>query len=220
MTIDKQIYSIHSLAVSKPVQSAFGNKSVPTAIHKHPIEHRVYLSSTNIDGDEQADKKHHGGPDKAVCAYSYERYSYWENIYGHQLERNQFGENLTLRGITEETACIGDIFSCGEAILQISQPRIPCFKLGIRCGKTDIAERFQKTGFTGFYFRVLQPGYISVNDPFILIEKAKHSTSIKRLNELYFNNHSPSELEKVLQLPTLAKAYKKAVESKVIKIRS
>jgi MOSC domain-containing protein YiiM len=214
------VYEVQSLAVGKPQNALFGKKKVATAIHKYPVNGSVYLAKTNFEGDEQADKKNHGGPDKAVCAYSYDRYTFWEDIYGHELENNQFGENLSIKALTEENINVGDIFSFGEAVLQVSQPRIPCFKLGIRTGKPDLVQRFQETGYTGFYFRVLQPGFVSHRDALVFKDREKDSKSIMELNKLFFSKlETTDKLEELLDLPSLSEGYKKSVVSKISRIQ-
>lgn len=164
-------YKIVSINVAKPKTVLYKGKEVSTGIFKKPVEHPVYLSFLNFEGDGQANLVHHGGKDKAVCAYSYEHYSYWEKKLGRSLEYGSFGENLTMIGMVEEEVCIGDIFQLGEALVQVSQPRQPCYKLSIKLSVQDLPNQIQNTGFTGFYCRVLQEGWVEKNSPVRLISR-------------------------------------------------
>lgn len=155
---------ILSINVGKPTQVKFKNKEVSTGIFKNPAEESLFLSKLNFQGDGQADLVHHGGKEKAVCVYPYEHYSFWEDELRKNLKYGAFGENLTTRGFLETDVCIGDIFELGEAIVQVSQPRQPCYKLSVRYGVPHMVLKVQETGYTGFYFRVLKEGFVSQSD--------------------------------------------------------
>jgi len=150
-----------SLNVGKPISVEYKGAVLETGIYKKPIQGNVFLGIEQIDGDGQADLVNHGGPDKAVCVYPYEHYPYWETQLGKSLEVAAFGENFTVTGMLETEVCIGDIFQVGEAVLQVSQPRYPCYKLSQKHGAADLPAQVLKTGFSGFYFRVLQAGYLN-----------------------------------------------------------
>ena len=124
------------------------------------------LRALHFEGDGQADLKVHGGPDRAVCVYSHDHYPFWEKWAGEKLELGAFSENLTIDGISETAISIGDTFSCGEVLVQVSQPRLPCSKLASKRGRTDLPEAIRATLFTGFYLRVLREGVVRVGDPF------------------------------------------------------
>lgn len=155
---------ILSMNVGKPKQVPYQNKEISTGIFKNPIHQSLYLSFLNFDGDGQADLVHHGGKEKAVCVYPYEHYPFWEAALQRKLAYGAFGENLTIRGLVETDVCIGDTFQLGEAIVQVSQPRQPCYKLSVRYGVPEMLLKVQETGFTGFYFRVLKEGLVSPSD--------------------------------------------------------
>lgn len=155
---------IVSLNIGQPKPAAFNGKEVSTGLFKTPADEPLFLSRTNFEGDGQGDLVHHGGPDKAVCVYPHEHYPYWERELQRSLEYGAFGENLTIRGLAETDVCIGDIYRLGEASVQVSQPRQPCFKLSMRYGKPEMPLLVQETGFTGFYFRVLEEGLVSPAD--------------------------------------------------------
>ena len=133
---------------------------------------QIRLGRHNLAGDGQADLVHHGGVDKAVCAYPSEHWLYWRGILPpHRLTGGAFGENFTLEGLTEADVCIGDVFSVGTAVVQISQPRQPCWKLARRWQIKDLAVQVERTGFTGWYFRVLQEGTVEAKDRLRLIDR-------------------------------------------------
>lgn len=147
---------ILSLNVGMPKQIQFNQKDVSTGIFKSATDEYLYLSYLNFEGDGQGDLVHHGGKEKAVCVYPYEHYPFWENELRRPLDYGAFGENLTIKGLLESDVCIGDVFKLGKAIVQVSQPRQPCYKLSIKYGVPDMPLKVQQTGYTGFYFRVLE----------------------------------------------------------------
>ena len=132
-----------------------------TAICKLPVSGPLWLGRTNLQGDGQADLVHHGGIDKAVCVYSADHWAYWQTILPpNQVRGGAFGENVTVDQLTEADVCIGDVFEIGTALVQVSQPRQPCWKLARRWRNKDLAVQVERTGFTGWYFRVLQEGRV------------------------------------------------------------
>src|SRR6185436_7397576 len=129
---------------------------------KAPVQGPLMLRRFNLDGDQQADLTVHGGRAKAVYAYPDEHYAFWRREFPHaELPWSMFGENLTTEGLREDEACIGDQFRIGEALVAVSQPRMPCYKLGIRFGRPDIVKRFLASGRSGFYLAVLEEGRIT-----------------------------------------------------------
>lgn len=161
MSFQASILAIHT---GMPELLSYQNKEIMSGINKSAVVTPLYLSYLNFEGDGQADLKHHGGKEKAVCVYPYEHYSFWERELNRPLALGAFGENLTIQGLDETDVCIGDVFQLGKAIVQISQPRQPCFKLSLKYGLPEIPIKMQESGFTGFYFRVLQEGSVSPSD--------------------------------------------------------
>src|SRR5215831_1963976 len=148
-----------SVNVGLPRDVPWKNLEVSTGIFKEPVAGRIAVRKLNLDGDRQADLSAHGGPNKAVYAYPSEHYDYWKReIPEMTLSWGMFGENLTTTGLFESEVHIGDKFRAGSAIVRVTQPRLPCYKLGIKFGRSDIIKRFLASERTGFYFSVLQEG--------------------------------------------------------------
>lgn len=156
-----------------------------SGIFKTPVDRPLWLSATGFAGDEQADTRHHGGPEKAVHHYPAEHLSFWRHeLAGATIGPGVFGENLSTTGLDETKVCVGDTFSVGTAIVQISQGRKPCWKLDRRFGTRGVARRMQMVGNTGWYYRVLQPGQVRRGDLLALIERTEPDWPISRLLSL------------------------------------
>lgn len=161
-----------SLNVGRPRTIVYNETSITTGIFKEPVADRVMLRKLNIDGDQQADLRVHGGVDKAVYGYPSEHYPFWQKLYPElSLSWGAFGENLTTEGMLEADLRIGDIFAIGASILQVTKPRTPCFKLAAKFKDDGILKRFMESRRPGFYFRVLQEGEIGAGDPIALMER-------------------------------------------------
>ena len=198
------------------METAAGELAVLTAIFKSPVEGRVAVRGHNLDGDRQADLTVHGGPHKAVYAYASEHYPYWrDQLPGMELPYGMFGENLTTAGWTEETVQIGDKFRIGTAVLRVSQPRMPCFKLGIRFNRPDIVKLFWRSGRSGIYFSVVEEGELGAGDAMERIESAKDSVSVADLVRMYRGDKAdPDKLKRVLKL-SLPGGWKERIEERL-----
>ena len=155
-----------------------------TAYCKQPVERAMHLAIDGLAEDQQANKKYHGGPDKALCVYPAEHYDFWTLQLGRTLEGAGFGENVTLAGLVEEDACIGDIFRWGDAVVQISEPREPCANIARRWGISELTNWVRETGFTGWYMRVLETADVVRDDPWVLEERPHPDASVAKLNRL------------------------------------
>lgn len=160
---------IVSVNVGLPRNVEYGDRNVTTGIFKISVEGRVMVVSLGLQGDGQADLTVHGGSQKAVYAYPSEHYEYWQNELQTRLPYGMFGENLTTQGLLEDSICIGDCFRAGSAELIVTQPRFPCYKLGIKFGSMDIVKRFLASGRSGFYLAVSKEGGVAAGDPLQLI---------------------------------------------------
>jgi MOSC domain-containing protein YiiM len=175
-----------SLNVGRPRLVVSNGRPVSTGIYKAPAEGRVMLRSLNLDGDRQADLSVHGGPSKAAYAYPSEHYGYWrDELPGAELPWGMFGENFTTEGLGESTVNVGDRFRVGEAEVTVTQPRLPCYKLGIKFGRADIIKRFLASGRVGFYFSVQREGEVGAGDPVELIGRDGNGVTVADLLRLY-----------------------------------
>lgn len=162
-TEDATVAVVRSVNVGRSRHVEWRGRPVTTAIWKEPVTGAIRVEGVNLEGDDQADRRVHGGADKAVYAYAVEDYDWWSTQVG-PLEPGTFGENLTTAGLDLAASCIGDRWHVGSAVLEVSQPRTPCFKLGIRMADDAFPGKFAAAGRTGAYLRIIQPGLIEAGD--------------------------------------------------------
>ncbi len=211
---------VASLQVGKPRPLAYRGKHVESGFVKESVSRTVWLSRTNLAGDEQADKRVHGGVEKAVCVYPLEHYPYWEERLERELPEAAFGENFSTQGLTESNVCIGDVFRVGDrdqgAIVQVSQPRQPCFKLGARHGIPELVLWVQETGLTGFYFRVLEEGEVQAGDEVTLVERLYPEASVAEANRVMHHDKRDREgLERLAAVEELAESWRGKFEKRL-----
>ena len=173
------------------------DKTWTTGFYKTPVAGAVWLRYEGLKGDEQSNRAEHGGSDKAVCVYTNHHYPHWESIIT-DMSAGAFGENLTVEGMLEEGVRIGDVYEIGECLVQISQPRQPCWKLARRWRIKDLTKQVEQTGFTGFYFRVLRHGFIEAGQKFKLIEKGEEKWTVAKCNKLM--HHDRKNLTEIQEL--------------------
>lgn len=177
---------IVSLHIGRPRLVTWDGQPVSTGIYKSPVEGRVMLRTLNLDGDRQADLTVHGGPYKAAYAYPSEHYTYWrDELPGVELPWGMFGENFTTQGLDESSVHIGDRFRVGKAEVLVTQPRMPCYKLGIKFGRMDILKRFLASGRTGFYFSVAREGEVAAGDEVELLARDENNVTVADITRLY-----------------------------------
>jgi MOSC domain-containing protein YiiM len=176
MTVHPTSGRVDSLNVGAPRPVEVNGHTVLTAIWKHPVEGRVPLRGMNLRGDDQADRTVHGGPDKAVYAYAVENTEWWEAELERPLDPGAFGENLTVRGLPVSEAVIGERWALGTALLEVAQPRLPCFKLGLRMGDPGFLKRFAAAGRPGAYHRVVREGEIAAGDRIEVVSRPAHGS--------------------------------------------
>jgi MOSC domain-containing protein YiiM len=186
---------IVSLNVGRPRLVMRNDEPVSTGIFKEPVTGRVMLRTLNLDGDRQADLTVHGGPQKAVYLYPSEHYAFWkQELPEMNLPWGMFGENFTAAGILETETHIGDRFRIGAAEVMVTQPRMPCYKLGIRFGRTDIIKRFLLSERSGFYFSVLKEGEVGVGDEIQLMQKNTSGVRVVEITRLYSSDKNNVDL--------------------------
>jgi len=159
-------------------------RAVETAIWKSPVVGRIAVRGVNVHGDDQADRRVHGGPDKAVYAYAVEDYEWWANELGRPMEPGTFGENLTVSGVALGDAVIGTRWSIGTVELEVAQPRQPCFKLGLRMGDADFVERFDDAERFGAYLRIVREGDIGAGDEIAVVRARSEGITIRELGTM------------------------------------
>jgi MOSC domain-containing protein YiiM len=188
-----------SVNVGLPREVLYKGRTVTTGIFKEPVTGRIRLRMLNLDGDRQADLSVHGGPSKAVYAYPSEHYEYWRaELPGMDLPWGMFGENFTTEGLREENVHIGDRLRIGSAELIVTEPRLPCYKLGVKFGREDIIKRFLRSGRTGFYFGVLREGEVGAGDRIEWISRDPHEVAVPDITRLYLNKkYSRADVETI-----------------------
>jgi MOSC domain-containing protein YiiM len=209
-----------SVSVGLPRVVMSNGDPVSTGIFKEPVAGRVTLRTLNLEGDRQADLAVHGGPSKAVYAYPSEHYEYWrDELPEVKLPWGMFGENFTTAGLSESELNVGDKFRVGSAVVMVTEPRMPCYKLGIKFGRSDIVKRFLASERTGFYFAVLQEGEVGMGDPMELIERSKDSLKISDVTALYTHEkHNTGLLRRALEVETLPDSWKSYFRHRLAKL--
>jgi MOSC domain-containing protein YiiM len=207
---------VRSLNIGRSAEVVTGRGVVRTAFAKQPVDGPCWITPEGIVGDEQADRRVHGGPDKAACCYPFEHYASWEHELGRSLVVPSFGENLTTEGLLEREVCLGDIFALGSAVLQVSQPRQPCFKVALFHGVRELPRRVQQLGKTGFYLRCLQAGEIAPGAELRLLERPYPWATIAEANRLMHRDRQDfSSLVRFLALPVLSASWRKTFQARL-----
>jgi len=195
-----------------------------TSIYKEPVESRINLRTMNLDGDRQSDLKVHGGKYKAVYCYSIQHYEYWKAVLPDRaLPMGVFGENFTIEGL-DESVHVGDRFSIGSAEVVVTQPRLPCYKLGIRFGMDDMVKRFLASGRTGFYLAVTREGEVGAGDEITSIGRETESIPISAITKLYiaksYDEGDMVSIDRALRLEALPDSWKEWLTEKASRLRS
>ncbi|WP_027389145.1 MOSC domain-containing protein [Chrysiogenes arsenatis] len=198
----------------------FGKKGEMSAIAKQPIERTVNVTLTGLDGDQQADRRNHGGQEKALHHYPAEHYAAWRSelpeVIHNRLVVGGFGENISTQGLTESNVCVGDRFRFGTALIEVSQARQPCWKLNIRFAHPSMSKLVQETGRTGWYYRVLEEGSVAPGDTITLFERPYATWPIARLIHLLFHNTLDREgLQAMQQLAVLPESWRQLAQNRL-----
>jgi MOSC domain-containing protein YiiM len=197
-----------STNIANPTTILWNGAEVQTGIYKNPVSEPIFLKKEGVDTDSVCDLKVHGGADKACYLFFTYHYPYWQSLYPHlEWQWGMFGENLTMSGSNESLICIGDIFRIGEALVQVAQPRQPCFKLGVRFGNQQILKQFVEYGFPGVYVRILEEGIVKAGDKMERIQHFEGSLSICEIFQLLYAIYSAElhpRIIEAIQNPYLA----------------
>ena len=194
-----------SVNVALPRTVTWKGRTVKTGIFKTPTNGRVRVRTLNLDGDRQADLSVHGGPDKAIYVYPSEHYDYWQGEFpGMELPWGMFGENFTTTGLMEGAVNVGDQFCVGSAMVMVTQPRVPCYKLAAKFGREDIVKRFLASGRSGFYLKVVQEGEVGAGDVIELMSRDGHAVTVADVANLYRDGTDQiSLLQRAVQVEAL-----------------
>ncbi len=202
-----------SLNIGFPREVTWRGMNVTTGIFKQPVEGRVALRKLNLDGDRQADLTVHGGEYKAVYCYPLVHYDYWKKeLPGRELPMGSFGENFTIDGLREDSVHLGDRFSVGSAEVVVTQPRLPCYKLGVRFQSDDMAKRFLASGRMGFYLAVAREGEVGVGDEIKVVARDSNAVPVTEITRLYiakrYGDDELNSVRRALQVAVLPESWK------------
>jgi MOSC domain-containing protein YiiM len=211
---------ILSVNVGRPREMTWKGRVVTTGIFKEPVKGRVVMRTLNLDGDGQADLSVHGGPSKAVYLYPAEHYEYWRAEFPEMsLPWGMFGENLTAKGLFEDAVNIGDRFRIGTAELMVTEPRMPCYKLGIRFGRNDIVKRFLASRRSGLYFAVLHEGGVGAGDAIELIGRDENNITVADITRLYVSDKDNLDmLLRAVQVEALPESWRGYFQRQIEKL--
>jgi MOSC domain-containing protein YiiM len=212
-----------SVNTGLPREVTWQGRSVTTGIFKQPVDGRVALRKLNLDGDRQADLSVHGGEYKAVYCYPLVHYEYWrKELAGRELPMGIFGENFTVDGGLEESVCLGDQFSVGSAEVAVTQPRLPCYKLGIRFEADDMVKRFFLSRRTGFYLAVTREGEVGAGDEMAVISREPNAVSVSEITRLYgarrYSDSDVSWVRRALEVATLPESWRQHFRQRLAQV--
>ncbi len=206
-----------SVNVGGPREFEYGGRPAQSAIWKLPAVGRIAARGVNLAGDDQADRKAHGGPDKAIYAYAIEDTRWWERELGRSLAYGQFGENLTTEGIEVNDALVGERWEIGTTVLEVSEPRIPCWRLEVRMQDKAFASRFGEALRPGSYLRIIVEGDIGAEDRIRIVERPDHDVTIRDVFRIYLRDRN--EVERLLAVPQLSERWRRWAEGLLQRIK-
>ena len=215
MTAGAVAGSVLSVNVGHTREFEYEGRTARSAIWKSPVSGRVAVRGVNLAGDEQADRIAHGGPDKAVYAYGVEDQRWWAGELGRALEHGEFGENLTTEGVDVTHALVGERWAVGTAVLEVSEPRIPCWRLGVRMGDVHFPRVFTKAGRPGAYLRIVAEGDLGAGDAIDVVSRPDHGLSIGDVFRVYVRDRH--EAWRILTVPQMSDAWKRWAEKQQAK---
>ncbi|MFD2445659.1 MOSC domain-containing protein [Bacillus sp. CGMCC 1.16607] len=212
--------TINKLSIGGIKTYEWKNRMEDSAIGKEVVREAL-LTYNGFVGDTVANTDFHGGPDRAVCLYPLEHYSQWEREFGHKINSPGFGENISILGMKEDEVFIGDTYEIGDAVIQVSQGRIPCSTISKFNQIDGLLNRVVATGFTGYFFRVLKEGTIKNDDLFKLVDRNEHQVSVLFANQTYFHDRANKmAIEKILKVDELAEVWRNKLTALFLKQNS
>jgi MOSC domain-containing protein YiiM len=204
-----------SVNVGAPREFEYKKRSAKSAIWKHPVSGRVRARGVNLEGDDQADREAHGGPDKAVYAYAIEDLRWWQDEIGRSLGYGEFGENLDTEGIDLNRALVGERWQIGSTVLEVSEPRIPCWRLGVRMNDPTFPRRFTQAMRPGAYLRIVVEGDLGAGDDIRMLSRPDHDLTIREVFRIFTEAHE--ELPRLLAVPELSAGWREWAEERLQK---
>src|SRR4051795_10926690 len=201
------IGKVLSVNVGTAREFEYAGRPARSAIWKSPVVGRVAARGVNLDGDDQADRKAHGGPDKAVYAYAIEDARWWEQEIGRALAYGEFGENLTTAGIEVNAALVGERWEIGTTVLEVSEPRIPCWRLGVRMNDKTFPRQFTEASRPGSYLRLLVEGSVGTGDEIRVVERPAHGLTVRDVFRIYTRDRD--EVQRLLTAPRMSESWKR-----------
>src|SRR5437016_394991 len=204
-----------SLNVGLPRDIVWKGRTVHTGIWKNPLRGRCRVGRLNLEGDGQGDLAGHGGEQRAVFVYQIESHRYWqEQLNRTDFVHGQFGENFTIEGLPDDAVCIGDRYEIGSALFEVTQPRVTCYRVGIRMNEPRMPALLTSSGRPGFYFRVLQEGEVGAGDEIVKVAEAKERMTVAEINALLYSpNHAPERLQRALRIEALSPGWRSSFEA-------
>src|SRR5262250_2803430 len=211
----KTMAHLLSVNVGLPRDISWRGKTVHTAVWKEPVQGRRMVRRLNIVGDGQGDLAGHGGEHRAVFVYQIDSYSYWQKRLGRSdFVHGQFGENFTVDGLSDEEVCIGDRYQIGDAVFEVTQPRVTCYRLGIRMNEPQMPALVVAHRRPGFYLRVLQEGEVGAGDDIVKLADGPERITVGEIDALlYLPGHSREQVERALRIPALSKGWQSSFEA-------
>lgn len=208
-----------SVSVSLPKTVSIEDRTYSTGIYKEAVNGRVHLGRLNLAGDGQGDLKNHGGEYQAVYCYPHEHYAFWANqLTRDDFRYGQFGENFTTQGLLESEVCVGDTFRIGAAVIKVTQPRVPCYKLANKMGIPGFEVTFLRANRSGFYARVLEEGDVGAGDSFVLTSKDPIGMTVADVNAALYLDKKPGDAERALKIEALSPGWKRSFEKLLARV--
>ncbi len=195
----------------------YNGRPAQSAIWKSPVEGRIAARGVNLDGDDQADRKVHGGPEKALYAYAVEDVRWWQQELGRSLEHGEFGENLTTEGIDVNGALVGERWEVGTTVLEVSEPRVPCWRLGVRMDDNKFPRRFTEALRPGTYLRIVSEGEVGAGDEIRVVDRPDHDLTIRDVLRIFSVDRD--QIERLLAAPQLSESWRTWAEERLAKER-
>jgi MOSC domain-containing protein YiiM len=196
-----------SVAVGRPRDFDYHGRPAKSAIWKTPVSGRVAARGVNLEGDDQADRGAHGGPDKALYAYAVEDARWWEERLGHALEPAEFGQNLTTEGVDVNGALVGEHWAIGSAVFEVSEPRVPCWRLGVRMNDPGFVRVFTEALRPGAYLRIVREGDVGADDAIEIVSRPDHDLTVRDVFRIYTRDRG--ECGRLLNVPQMSEAWKR-----------